>query len=146
MGLALGVTFPIVMLLMQLYPIIATCFGENWTQNDQLFITKFTGIEAAVESTCQLLLQIFTILYKYPSSTIQKITIATSFIQIARCSILLDVETKMNILGKNLTFKQSLVETLTRLPCYTSTIFFRIFSLALTMAFLRLWSTLPISI
>jgi len=84
-------------------------------------LTGVTNLEASVESVGQLCLQLFTILYGYPSGLIQKITIATSFIQIARCAILNDIEAKLGVDDKTLTFVESLWETLQRLPAYVST-------------------------
>ena len=106
-----------------------------------------TSAEAALESTGQLLLQLFTLCNGYHSSTIQKITICSSFFQIGRSVILQDIETKLWIKRESpLSFGQSLIETLKRIPIYVSNIIFRIGSLAVAMSYLRLYSIIPISI
>jgi len=158
-----SLVFPFTFIVFQLVAVIMTCFKAKVSEYHQMKITRYTGIEASVESCGQLLLQIFSILYGYETTTIQKITIMTSFIQLTKCSIMMDVET--NLLGsakkhtltqmfvasvhetrKELTFKQLLSESVKRLPCYLSSIIFRVMSLALTMAFLRIWSILPIGL
>ena len=48
--------------------------------------------------------------------------------------------------GKDLNCKQTLVHTVRALPCYASTILFRIVSITLTLAYLRYWSIIPNSI
>ena len=103
-----GLTFPILFLVLQFAAIMMTCCKSRLDVDHMSFITRFTGIEAAVESCGQLLLQIFTILYNYETGKIQKITIITSFIQLAKCTIMQDVENKIYGTGKELSFQQLL--------------------------------------
>ena len=141
--------FPITLIVVPLYAVIKSCFAPN--KNQFLMknvIMSLTGMESAIESCCQLLLQIFTLLYGYPISAIQMITIITSFFQMTRCSIMMDNEQKLRDMWRDmdeedrieLSFQQNLIDFIKRLPCYISTIVFRIMSLSLTMAFLRYWS------
>ena len=67
--------FPITLLAIQLGAIIQICRKAEIDQVFQMFIIGHIGVESSVESSCQLLLQIFTILYGYESTPIQKITI-----------------------------------------------------------------------
>ena len=106
-----------------------------------------TGLEASVESSCQLSLQIFTRLYDYPPTTIQTVTMVASFFQLAKCSITQDIEMIVDQAGiQRPGFKDTLEEAIKRMPCYVSTIIFRVSSVTLTMAFLRGWATLPMSV
>ena len=142
-----SVGFPFVFLSIQLKAIINTFRNIKIDQEDQLRITQFTGFEAAIESTLQLILQLFIIFTGYPSSILQKVTVAASLFQIARCSILNDIETKIGMMKINeLSIKESLKETIYRLPLYASTIIFRVGSIVLTTAYLRLFALIPIAI
>ena len=142
--LLMSLMFPFAFLLGQIAAICMVLFKKEIDTKLQLKLTGVTNLEASVESIGQLCLQLFTILYGYPSGLIQKITIATSFIQIARCAILNDIEAKLEILEfENLTFVESLWETLQRLPAYVSTIIFKVACLVLCMACLRIYSSLP---
>ena len=143
----LAVAFPCFVLCVQFDAIIRKCQKKDVTQQDQLRITQFTSFEASIESTLQLLLQLFTILNGYDSTLLQIITITASFFQIARCSLLNDLEIKLTLMkGTSLGFKALLKETIYRLPLYVSTIIFRIGSLCLTMAYLRYYSLIPIAV
>ena len=143
--LIIALTFPLLFIVIQLVGVIMVCCKSDIKEINQS-ITRFTGVEASIESSGQLLLQIFTILFGYETDTIQKITIITSLIQLAKCGIAMDLECKLAGTGKKLRFKQLLIESVKRLPWYFSTIVFRIMSLAFTIGFLRMWSILPISL
>ena len=143
--LVFSIFFPVVFISIQLYTIIMTCLKKEVSQRDQTFITRMTAAEAGLESTGQLMLQIFTILNGFPSNWIQKVTIVSSFLQIGRSVILQDIEVKILIKKEeSLTFFQSLKETLKRIPIYVPTIIFRTGSLVVTMAYLRYYSIIPI--
>ena len=142
----LSIMFPISFLILQLGAILMICCKIKVPQLYQLIITMVTGIESSVESTCQLLLQLFTIIYGYDTSTVQWITIIASLFQLAKCVITLDIEHKLYVEKKTLGFKQLLVQVVKLLPCYISTITFRISSLCLTMAFLREFSIIPLTL
>ena len=143
----LSLIFPLALLFLQFGAILLKCFQFEVDQEFQLQITRFAATQSSIESTFQLLLQLFTLLNGYQSTLLQKVAIVTSFFQIGRCSVLNDIETKINRMGgKELSFKESLLETIYRLPLYSSTIIFRIGSLCLTMAYLRYFSLIPIAI
>ena len=141
--LVVSIMFPFAFLISQLTVLVMVCMNEEIDQDIQFFITGITNIEASVESVGQLCLQLFTILYGYPSGLIQKITICTSFIQIARCAILNDIEANLVADEKQLTFCESFWEIVQRLPAYVTTIIFKVASLALCMAYLRVYSIIP---
>ena len=142
-----SILFPIFFLGYQLFAIIRICIKREVNQFEKTFITTLTGLEAAIESTGQLMLQIFAIINGYPSTTIQKITIISSFFQIGRAAILNDIENK-NFINKedSLSFFQSLIQTLKRIPMYVPTIVFRVGSMVVTMAYLRWFSIIPITL
>ena len=141
------VFFPTSFIFSQLRAIITVCRKEEVDKAEQTRITSMNSAEATLESTGQLLLQLFTLLNGYPSTTIQKITICTSFFQIARSVILQDLETKIMINEEeSLSFCKSLIETLKRIPIYVPTMIFRCGSLVVTMAYLRSYSFIPIAI
>ena len=150
-NLVLNILFPFIFIFWQLFALIITC-KEQVSQYYQAMVTSMTSAEAALESTGQLLLQLFTLINGYPSSTIQRITICTSFFQIGRSVILQDIETKLIIRRRKiekenaLTFCESLNETLKRIPVYVPNIIFRTGSLVVAMAYLRLFSIIPICI
>ena len=142
-----SVAFPFAFLFLHLSAVIKICQNKEVNQKDQLQITQYTGHEAAIESIPQLLLQLFTIFNGYPSTSLQWVTITASFFQLARCSIINDIETRIVIMGgKELTFKESLAETMYRSPLYLSTIIFRVGSLSITMSYLRYYSIIPIAV
>ena len=104
--------FPVNFIVLQLKAIMMACHKQEVGQAEQTRITSMNSAEAALESTGQLLLQLYTLLNGYPSTTIQKITICTSFFQIARSIILQDIETKILINEEeSLSFSKSLIET-----------------------------------
>ena len=140
------VFFPFWMLHHQIKAIINTLRKKKIQKQEKQKAAFNMGLEASIESTCQLMLQLFTILNGYPSSSLQKLTILASFLQVSRCAISQDIDHKRDSMKeKELTFQESLVETIYRLPLYTSTIIFRVGSLCLTMAYLRFYAWIPIS-
>ena len=145
--LVISIFFPVLFIFVQLYAIIMTCLKKELSQEFQTAITIMTAAEAGLESTGQLMLQLFTIVNSFPSNWTQKVTIASSFFQIGRSVILQDIEMKIWIKEEeSLTFVQSLKETLKRIPIYVPTIVFRTGSLVVAMAYLRIYSIIPIFI
>lgn len=149
-----SLSFPVAFLILQLVAIIKICFKSNIGSIYSWVIVMVTSVESSVESCCQLLLQLFTIIYGYETTTIQRVTIITSFFQMAKCSISLDIEKDL-LFGEDgeeldekrtLGFIKYLVEVLKRLPLYLSTITFRVMSLCLTMAYLRYFAIIPLTL
>ena len=99
-------------------------------------------MEAFFGSFCQLVLQGYTILYGYPVTITQVISMSFSLLSLARTSICLDITMKKVEFG----FIENLKHTLSILPCYTSAIVFRVTSFGLTIAYFRIWSIVPISL
>ena len=141
-------TFPVTLVILQLIVIVRLCQNSEIDQDLKMSRTQAIGAEAFFEGFCQLLLQMFSLLYGYSITKIQIVTIIASFFQIARMSIILDIENNIYSADHSLqmTFTNTLVETLKRLPCYISTIMFRLSAFGLTIAFLREWSIIPIVI
>lgn len=142
-GVFLSGLFPLAFLIVQLGTIIFILLKRKPGTHPQFILTCLINLESSVESVGQLCLQLFTLLYGYPSNMIQKITIATSFFQIARCSILNDMEARLFIDDEKISFGDSIKETFQRLPTYISTIIFRVASLVLCMAYLRIYAIVP---
>ena len=139
--------FPVIFIIVQLWAIIKTSRKQELNKEFRTNIAKMTSAEATFESTGQLLLQSFTLLNGYPPTTIQTITICTSILLIGRAVILQDIETEILIKNKeSLTCCKSLAKTLERIPFYVPNIFFRTGSLAVTIAYLRVLSPIPIFI
>ena len=109
-------------------------------------ITGMTGLEAALESLPQIVLQVHTILNGYPTTWIQVVCIFTSFAQISMSSITSDLQVAQGGQQEEMSLTKKLVVFLERLPCYLFTVSFRSLSLALCISFLRYWSLLPIII
>ena len=139
--------FPFAFIFYQFHGIFETCCKREVTQFYQTTVTRMTSAEAAIESTGQLILQLFTVMNGYPSDLIQIITICSSFFQIARSVILQDIEQKIWIKSEeSLTFCQTLIETLKRIPIYVPVIIFRTGSLVVTMVYLRSYAIISISL
>ena len=140
--------FPIFLFGVQLKVIISTLRRIKVTSCEQSLAKTLIGIEASIESSAQLILQLFTIIYQYPVTKIQSITIMTSFVHLAYSSILKDIDTKLYImeLHEDVSFCDTLTAKLYRVPGYTSTIIFRVGSLVVTMAYLRWFSVIPLAL
>lgn len=140
--------FPIFLFGVQLKVMILTLRRKKVTSFDQSLVKTLIGIEASVESSAQLILQLFTIIYQYPITKIQAISVMTSFGQLAFSAILKDIDTKLYImeLHEEVSFCDTLTATLYRVPGYASTIIFRIGSLVVTMAYLRWLSVIPMTL
>jgi hypothetical protein len=100
------------------------------------------GTEAFYESFSQMVLQGYTIMYGYDTTTIQMVTIAASFLLLSKTVITYDI-TNAEL---NLTFCQKMIHILKSIPIYCSSIVFRVFSFVLTISYLRNYSIFPISI
>ena len=146
MMLLLSFTFPVVFLVLQLINIGKICLRQEVCNDHKMYLTMLTNVEASIESCSQLLLQLFIIFYGYSPGLLQRLTILASLIQLAKCSIAYDIERNTKDLKKEMKLTALLIEFVKRLPCYSSTIVFRIMSICLTMAFLRKWSIIPLSL
>jgi hypothetical protein len=131
------VFFPITIIFFQLYSTF-TCQGHV----NQGYMAIGVALEAFVESFLQIVLQNYTILIGYHITTIQIITICASFFMLSKASIDLDLEVYEHDLG----FCGTLIHYLTLLPAYSTTIAFRTSAFAITIAFLRIWCLLPMSL
>lgn len=100
--------------------------------------TVMVGQEAFFESFPQILLQCFTIAYGYETTIVQWVTIFASFILLARVAIAYDLQ------WKELSFKDTIIETAKLLPAHVTTIMFRVSAFTITMVFLREWAIIPI--
>ena len=143
----LSVVLPFLVLLMPLFSIIQKCKKCEVDQRYQLEMNRYIAWESSIECTSQLTLQFFTLFNGYQGTPLQKVTIVASFFQIARCSMLNEIETKTYIMGgRPMKFTESIIETAQRLSLYVSTIIFRAGSLCIAMAYLRYYSLIPMAI
>ena len=143
-----SIFFPIAVVITPLLAMVYTCVKGKFPAEYQMVVTSLTEVEAAIESSGQLALQMYTVINGYPITLIQKITILSSFFQIGKCSIMQDIEVKEVVIegeDEAPTFCRTLKEILIRTPVYVPTIIFRIGSLVATMAYLRMYSIIPIS-
>lgn len=144
---ALILFFPIFLFGLQFKAMISTIRKIKVTSFDQSMVQALIGIETAIESSAQLTLQLFTIIYSYPITRIQAITIVTSFFQLGYSAISKDINTKLYLMGvEQLGIWDLLLAIHYRLPGYTSAIIFRIGSLVVTMAYLSWLSIAPITL
>ena len=100
------------------------------------------GLEAFWESFPQMVLQVCTLLYGYPITSIQRVTIMTSFLLLAKTSISYD----MMMTNSDLTLIETVKHILKTIPCYFTTIVSRVLSISLTICYLRIWSIVAITI
>jgi len=160
--LLLLVLFPFaipILVILQLYNVYKELKkgSENVQEGEiyktlKMLIVATLGIESSIESFSQIVLNIFTLLRKYPATTIQKWAILSSFLQLGVSSIGRDIE--LVTYGKDddntLDIKDLIYATLKKyiplLPCFVSTITFRAMSLSLTMAYFCWWAIIPISL
>ena len=116
--------------------------GYEILEVDQELGLMYMGGEALFESFPQIVLQVFTIAYGNDSTIVQKITIVGSFFLLARTSILFDLVMRKKVLS----FKDTMILTISVLPVYVTTIVFRVLAFTLTLIFLRKWAIIPICI
>ena len=129
-------TFPMSVLVGQFFGLFAVRKLENYER----YITIATGVEAYFESAWQMVFQFYTIMYGYPVSNIQVVSILISFFLLANTSISVDT------LDVNSDCWTQFKHLMKSIPVYTCCIIFRISSLSLTFAFLREYAVLSIGI
>ena len=139
-GLSLIPLFPFAMIVFQISHIFSYCKHRVHFKEVASLAMILTGTEAFWESVTQMVFQGYTILNgRYSDS--QMISITASFLTLSYTSILFDVA----MTTKDLTASETFSHILSTIPCYLSTIVFRVMSLSLTIAFLRPYSIIPIS-
>ena len=129
--------FPITMLSFLFYSTF-TCQGDV----HQGYMAIAVAMEAFIESFLQLVLQKYTILMGHKITPTQAASIFASFFILSKASIDLDLEVYEHDLGFCGTVKHYLI----LLPGYSATISFRTTAFAITIAFLREWCWLPMSL
>ena len=129
--------FPLTVILFQMYGVFSC--GNEAVHG---YMALGVALEAFLESFLQLVLQMFTIYYGYDITTTQIITICASFVILSKASIDLDLEMYIH----DLTLCDTLIHYLKMIPGYCFTITFRAIAFSATLAFLRVWSLIPISI
>ena len=159
-----GVLFPITFPLLHVTAIYKSLFPtkaeyESWIFS---FIVAGMGVESSIECFGQILLQMFSILNGYDTTTIQILSIVASFATISMCSMTLDGHTIQGTSQTSQTeeingeeswrrrrrmakkgFINKSMKFISLLPCYISTISYRAVSISLIMAFIRYWSIIP---
>ena len=104
------------------------------------FVIIASGLEAYFESSFQMVFQFYTIIYGYPVSNIQIISILMSFFLLANAGVSVDT------MDMEHDWKKQIKHLLQSIPIYTSCIIFRITSLALTLSFLREYGIISIAV
>lgn len=127
--------FPLTVILLQLYGLISY-------KNKEIhgFTAIGVALEAFLESFLQLVLQLYTIYYGYSVTTTQIVAICASFAILSKASIDLDLEMYF---GDNLSVSDTIIHYTRIVPGYCATIAFRALAFSSTLAFLRLWSIIP---
>ena len=117
--------------------------GKNglspWIQLCKNVVENLHGKEAFYESFPQLVLQGYTLLYGYKSTPIQMTSITFSLFMLSKTAVQNDIFMS----GKNMNFTESLSHSARTLPCYLTTIVFRVSTFCLTIACLRRWAWIP---
>ena len=129
--------FPVTVIIFQFYSTF-TCQGEVY----QGYMAIGVALEAFLESFLQLTLQTYTIFYGYQITNTQIATICASFFILSKASI--DFELEMY--ERELSICGTVKHFAFMLPGYAATIAFRVLAFSITMAFLRMWSILPMSL
>ena len=144
-ALILSLFYPITLIVVQLLMLLIACTGRGDNGKNrgiQGVAMTMVGLEAFWESFPQMVLQVCTLLYGYPITPIQRVTIITSFILLAKTSISYD----MMMTTSDLTLNETVKHILKTMPCYFTTIVSRVLSISLTISYLRIWSIVPITI
>ena len=154
-GLLIIPSFPLALVSIHLWTVIKfikkvyrrnSNKGEKDDPGSNVLVTNFVGAEAYFESFPQLVLQIYTILNGYQVTTTQLVSIGFSFLSLANTAVTTDLENSCNILDTKISFKETIIELIQRMPCYLTTIIFRIGSFSLSISFLRGYSIICIFI
>ena len=144
-ALILSLFYPITLIVVQLLMLLIACTGRGGNGKNkgiQGVAMTMVGLEAFWESFPQMVLQVCTLLYGYPITPIQRVTIITSFILLAKTSISYD----MMMTTSDLPLNETIKHILKTMPCYFTTIVSRVLSISLTISYLRIWSIVPITI
>ena len=139
-GLFLIPLFPFAMIVFQISQIVSFCKHRVQYKEVTSLAMILTGTEAFWESVTQMVFQGYTILNGLYSDS-QMISITASFLTLSYTSILFDVA----MTTKDLTASETFFHILSTIPCYLSTIVYRVMSLSISIAFLRPFSIIPIS-
>ena len=137
--------FPVIVPTFIITNIVMKMLKKDWDEEEdgRLYVPTALWLEASLEAMPQLVLQLHTILNGYDPTWIQCLSIGSSFTTIAISSITSDME-----FSKSGEEDRTLMETVRmcveRMPCYLTTIMFRIISLTLTISFFREYSPIPI--
>ena len=144
-ALILSLFYPMTLIAVQLLMLLIACTGRasnGKNKGIQGAAMTMVGLEAFWESFPQMVLQVCTLLYGYPITSIQRATIMTSFLLLAKTSISYD----MMMTTSDLTLIETVKHILKTMPCYFTTIVSRVLSISLTISYLRIWSIVPITI
>ena len=136
-GMLLMAMFPLTVIVFQFYSTF-TCQEEAY----QGYMAIGVALEAFLESFLQLILQTYTIFYGYEITNTQIAAICASFFFLSKASIDFDLE----MYEHELSICDIVKHFAIMLPGYAATIAFRVLAFSITMAFLRMWSIIPMSL
>ena len=136
--------YPVTLVVLQLLYVFSNfCQAERLTAISEI-ANIFIAMEAFFEAFGQLVLQGYTILYGYQAKGYfnfqQLISIGFSFLALSRVALMYDMAMKK----VQMTLVETLCHTIEIFPCYAFTLIFRVMSLSLTIAYLRIWAMIPI--
>jgi len=126
----------------EVWAIVSTYKSREYDTDTNQIVTTLLGSEAFWESFSQMCLQGYTILYGYAITNVQIVAIMASFLFLSKVSINYDIV----MTQKSLLLSETLGHVLKTIPCYCTTIVFRVLAFSLTIAFLRGYAAIPITL
>ena len=131
--------FPIGVLTSQICEIFIVPFGSKGMVTSIQYITDMaTGFEAFLESSPQIILQLYIIFNTGIVSRTQVVSIAFSMFMLAKTTVMYD------LMGSHKKFKNTLMYLLIHIPMYLGSGYFRLGSLTLSCIFFGYWTILPV--
>ena len=139
--------YPVTLVLLQWLYIVSNFYKAEWLNAISEIANIFVAMEAFFEAFGQLVLQGYTISYGYQKDGDyfkhqQLISIGFSFLALSRVALLYDMAMKK----VQMALVKTICHTVEIFPCYAFTLIFRVTSLTLTIAYLRIWATIPIGV
>ena len=138
--------YPVTLVLLQLFYVLSNFYKAECLNAISEIANIFIAMEAFFEAFGQLVLQGYTISYGYQAKGYfnyqQLISIGFSFLALSRVALMYDMAMKK----VQMTLVETLCHTIEIFPCYAFTLIFRVISLSLTIAYLRIWAMVPIGV
>ena len=118
-------------------------FGDSDAMGWAPGLVVFAAFESYFQSVPQLILQIFSLLNRYPLNGLQLLTILTSALMILKTGIELDLKAAEEEVGDKSKRCRHLIRII---PLNISALLFRTAAITLTATYLRYWAIIPITL